>query len=70
MASSDQHNIRSSTRTVFTYGNRSDDIDDEGICSCFFCDLMTSDNMKASYSANKIGLNAVVAKPKSWQLYS
>ena len=68
MASSDQHNIRSSTRTVFT--NRSDDIDDEGICSCFFCYLMPSDNMKASYSANKIGLNAVVAKPKSWQLYS
>ena len=39
--------------------------DNESVCSCFICDKMPSDNLKATYSANKIGLNAEIAKPIS-----
>ena len=55
MASSNQQqsNVRSSNRTVYS---KSSDLDGEGFCSCFFCDKMPRDDMKTSYSANKIGV--------------
>ena len=54
MTSSNQQSIlRSSNRTVIS---KNIDLDVEGFCSCFFCDKMPRDDMKASYSANKIGV--------------
>ena len=50
MASSNQSNLRFySRRMVIT---KSSDMDNEGLCSCFICDKMSSDNLKA----NKIGV--------------
>ena len=53
MASSNPSNIRISSRTVIS---KSSNLDKEGFCSCFICDKMPSDNLKATYSANRIGV--------------
>ena len=54
MASSNQSNLRFySRRMVIT---KSSDMDNECLCRCFICDIMPSDNLKATYSANKIGV--------------
>ena len=53
MASSNQPNVRISSRTVIS---KSIIMDNEGFCSCFICDIMPTDNLKATYSANKIGV--------------
>jgi len=53
MASSNLSNVRVSSRTVIA---KSSNMDNEGFCSCFICDIMPSDNLKATYSANKIGV--------------
>jgi len=54
MASSNQSNLRISSRTVVIA--KSSNMDNEGFCSCFICDKMPSDNLKATYSANRIGV--------------
>ena len=53
MASRNQSNLKISSRTVIA---KSSNMDNEGFCSCFICDKMPSDNLKATYSANKIGV--------------
>jgi hypothetical protein len=53
MASSNHSNLRFSGRTVIA---KSSNMDNEGFCSsCFICDKMPSDNLKATHSANLIG---------------